>query len=177
MAWQLTPYALPSLIAGSLSVVLGVVCWRRGRQQGRALAVLALASGWWSLLQTLGVTAVDLAAKVWLAKIQYLGIVIVPPAWLVVALTARAVPSHGAPAHLDGRVLLLGLELGDRSAVRHAGERPALGKVGRLAHPTAEAEAGPGDEIEELGHRVGALARVEQCVGEGVVVVKVGCVA
>ena len=86
VSWQLTPYALPSLVAGSLCLVLGALSWQRGRDQGRVLAILLLASGWWSLLQTLGVSAVDLSAKVWFAKIQYLGIVVVPPAWLVLAV-------------------------------------------------------------------------------------------
>jgi PAS domain S-box-containing protein len=87
MGWQYTPYALPLLLAAALSVGLALFAWRRRETPGAgALAVLMVGVFAWSFGYALEFAAAGLAAKVFWAKVEYLGIVTVPAAWLVFAL-------------------------------------------------------------------------------------------
>ena len=78
---------LPQLLAGLASVCVGAYVWRRRTTHGaRTLLVLMMAAAEWSLLSALHKAMPDLAAKLLVAKFQYLGIVTVPPALLVFVL-------------------------------------------------------------------------------------------
>ncbi len=70
-----TPYIWPSVISSAMCVVLMPLIWRRRTYPGATayLALLVCVSEW-SLMQALGVAANGVALKVWIAKIQYLGI-------------------------------------------------------------------------------------------------------
>ena len=77
----------PQLLACLTSVAVGIYVWRRRTTHGaQALLVVMLATAEWSLLSALHKAVPDLSTKLFLARIQYLGIVTTPPALLVFAL-------------------------------------------------------------------------------------------
>ncbi len=87
MHWQYTPYVLPLLIAAATSVALAFLAWRRRPAPGaRPLVWLMLAVAEWSLGYALELGSAGLPAKVFWAKVEYVGIVAVPVAWSVLAL-------------------------------------------------------------------------------------------
>lgn len=103
MEWQYTPYAPLSFVVAVVSGALALYVWRRrGAPGGRALALLMLAVTVWSGSYALELSAVGLPDKVLWARVEYLGIVTVPPAWLAFALQYT-----GRGARLDPRRLVL----------------------------------------------------------------------
>jgi PAS domain S-box-containing protein len=87
MAWQNSPYVVPLLMAAFMTAILARLAWGRRPAPGAApLAILNLAICEWSVGYALGMASADLGAKVFWAKIQYVGIVAVPVAWLILAL-------------------------------------------------------------------------------------------
>jgi hypothetical protein len=77
----------PQLLASLCSVGVGIYVWRRRNIHGaRALLVVMLATAEWSLLSALHKAVPELSTKVFLARIQYLGIVTTLPALLVFVL-------------------------------------------------------------------------------------------
>lgn len=88
MSLQLTPYLIPSLAAVEILVLSALyVWWCRPRLPGSATAVvLLLAAAEWMFCAALGHAGDTLPAKVLWDKLQYVGIVIVPTAWLVYTL-------------------------------------------------------------------------------------------
>jgi PAS domain S-box-containing protein len=87
MHWQYNPYVLSLILAATVSGALAFYVWRRRPAPGAAsLALLMLAVVEWSLGYALEMASVSLWAKVLWARVQYLGIVIVPVAWLIFAL-------------------------------------------------------------------------------------------
>ncbi len=87
MGWQYPPHLFPLVIAAVTSASLALLSWRRRAVPG-AWAFLGLmgAVAGWSLGYALELASADEAAKLFWAKAQYLGIVLVPAAWLVFAL-------------------------------------------------------------------------------------------
>ncbi len=87
MRWQYMPYILPLLVAAAISCVLALLAWRRRSVPGaRPFLVLMLALAEWSLGYAFRLSSADLAAKLFWTQVRYLGIVIVPVAWLALAL-------------------------------------------------------------------------------------------
>lgn len=87
MDWQYTPYVLPLLIAAAISVSLSFWAWQRRAAPGAKPSILLmLAVAEWSLAYALRLSSTDLAAKIFWSKVRYVGIVIVPTAWLALAL-------------------------------------------------------------------------------------------
>ena len=94
---------LPQLLACLTSVGVGAYVWRRRNTHGaRALLVVMLATAEWSLLSALHKAVPDLSSKLFLARIQYLGIVTTLPALLVFALQYT-----GCDRWVTGRNVLL----------------------------------------------------------------------
>ena len=92
MIWQETPYTIPLVGASAISAALGVYIWRRFRDPEAAVgALLMVAGAEWILAYALELAGGDLATKIFWAQMKYVGIVIIPTAWLVFALqyTAR----------------------------------------------------------------------------------------
>ncbi len=88
LAWQYTPYALPLLGATLLNLALGVVALSRRRVAGApAFAVLVAAGAVWSLSYALQLGGLDEPTQILFGNLEYLGIVWVPVATLVFALT------------------------------------------------------------------------------------------
>jgi PAS domain S-box-containing protein len=87
MQWQEDPYTTPLLVAATITLGLAVFAWRRRSAPGAtAFVVLMLGVALWSLTYALRLASGDLDAKLIWAKARYLGIVVVPAAWLVFAL-------------------------------------------------------------------------------------------
>jgi two-component system cell cycle sensor histidine kinase/response regulator CckA len=87
MAWQWTPYTVLLVAAAVISAVSALYVWLRRLVPGNQAALLvALANAAWMLGYALELGSVDLVAKVSWNKAQYLGVVIVPGAWLTFTL-------------------------------------------------------------------------------------------
>ena len=93
----------PQLLACLVSVGVALFVWpRRNTHGARTLLVVMLATAEWSLLSALHKAVPDLSTKLFLARIQYLGIVTTLPALLVFILQYT-----GYHRWLTGRNLLL----------------------------------------------------------------------
>jgi PAS domain S-box-containing protein len=87
MSWHYTPYALLSLVVAVMSGALALYVWRRrGTPGGVPLVLLMAAITVWAAAYALELSATGLPHKVLWAKVEYLGIVTVPLAWLAFAL-------------------------------------------------------------------------------------------
>ena len=87
MSWRFTPYIFPVVLAGVISVGLALYAWRRRLMAGVApFSILMLAVAEWSLGYALELAGADVPTKLFWLNIEYLGIVIVPAAWLALAL-------------------------------------------------------------------------------------------
>ena len=81
------PYTLVLLAAAAVSAALAVYVWRRREARGAAAVALMMAAVFvWSLGYALEIGASGLEAKVFWAKVEYLGITTVPFSWLLFAL-------------------------------------------------------------------------------------------
>jgi two-component system cell cycle sensor histidine kinase/response regulator CckA len=81
------PYTWALFLAAAALAALAFFAWRRQPAPGaRAFTLLMLAASEWSLGYALELGGTTLPAKVFWADIQYLGIVVVPGAWLVFVL-------------------------------------------------------------------------------------------
>jgi signal transduction histidine kinase len=75
------------LFAAALAVGVAAALWRRRDSPGsKALTVLALGAGLWSLFYALELSSATLAGTLLFGRLSYLGIVVVPPAWFAFAL-------------------------------------------------------------------------------------------
>lgn len=87
MGWQFTPYAVFLFLASAVVLGLAAFLWRYRSAPGAApIAVMLVAAGVWDLGAGLELSAAELPAKLVWAKVQYLGIVSIPVAWIVFAL-------------------------------------------------------------------------------------------
>ena len=87
MHWLDGPYVIALLFAGAISVAFAYFVWGRRSSPGATpLVLLALAAAVWQAGYALELAADHQSIKVFWAKVQYLGIVTVPPAWLAVTL-------------------------------------------------------------------------------------------
>ncbi len=103
MQWQSTSYTVPALITSAVAAALLIVAMRqRHTEHMWPFAVLTAAVAFWTLGYAAELSSVSLAAKLWFAKFQYIGIVTPPVAWL-----AYAAFYVGRPAMITRRRLLL----------------------------------------------------------------------
>jgi PAS domain S-box-containing protein len=87
MNLQHTPFVFPLLMSTAISAALALYAWKRRPVAGAgAFTLLMLAVAEWSLVYLLRLISVDLAVKLFWAKVRYLGIVVVPTAWLAFVL-------------------------------------------------------------------------------------------
>ena len=87
MAWQHSPYSYPLVLVAAVTAVFAPYSWYRRGTPG-AVALAALMSGVlvWSAGYALEIAVVGLPAKIFWAKIEYLGIATVPLACLAFSL-------------------------------------------------------------------------------------------
>jgi PAS domain S-box-containing protein len=87
LIWQETLFIVALLAVAAISVASALYTWSRRPVPGsKAVAVLALASAEWLAAYALELASVDVLDKVFLNKVQFVGVVIVPVAWLLFAL-------------------------------------------------------------------------------------------
>lgn len=86
--WQLAlPYTLPLLISASLAVITAMFVWRRRTAPGaRPLVALSLAAAVWSSAYALEIAATPTPFALFWARVQYLGIMTLPVAWIAFVL-------------------------------------------------------------------------------------------
>ena len=87
MAWQL-PIGVPlQFLAVLASLLVAGIAWRHRDQRGsRALAVLMLATAWWSLTYVIGLGTTGRGLKILAYNLAFPAIAVVPVAWLMFAL-------------------------------------------------------------------------------------------
>jgi PAS domain S-box-containing protein len=84
---QYPPYIWPLVVAMVASITIMVAVWRRRPGAGVIpFVVLMVAVTQWSLMNTLEFLSTGLASKFVFTKLTYIGITIVPAAWLVFVL-------------------------------------------------------------------------------------------
>lgn len=87
MIWRFTHYTPMLLALAAFAVGLALYGWYRRMAPGAiAFTILMLAVAEWELGYALELGFVDLPTKLFWAKVQYIGIVTVPVAWVVFAL-------------------------------------------------------------------------------------------
>jgi PAS domain-containing protein len=87
IGWNQFAYTLSLLIAAAISVALAFYAWRRRDVPGaETLAFLMSATAVWAFGYALELAIPGIAGKIFWAKVQYLGIITVPVAWLAFAL-------------------------------------------------------------------------------------------
>ncbi len=107
MHLQFTPIMVLLLLASLALTGLAVVAWRRQPAPGAvATSVLLAAVAWWTFTTVTELASQDLATKLLWAKASYLGIVVVPLAWLA---TTWQFAQRGYPARrgLVGLLLVI----------------------------------------------------------------------
>ncbi|MFL7791745.1 MAG: histidine kinase N-terminal 7TM domain-containing protein [Anaerolineae bacterium] len=87
MNWQHALYVFPLYAAASVSVAIALYARRRRSTPGAtAFSLLMAAAGEWALTYALSLTSVGKDVQLFWIKVRYIGIVIVPGAWLTFAL-------------------------------------------------------------------------------------------
>ena len=86
MGWQPHPYSLVLIVSAAMSVGVARAVWRRPAAGARTCAVLMLALAWWSVFYAAELLSTSHAAQIRWVKIEYIGILSAPLAWLVFAL-------------------------------------------------------------------------------------------
>lgn len=87
VAWQWTPYTIPLIMAAAILAISALYIWRnRHTPSSRTGVLLLLAAADWIMGYALELASVDLPAKSFWDKLQFIGICIIPTAWLVYTL-------------------------------------------------------------------------------------------
>ncbi len=103
MVWQESPYTVPLFVAAAISGGIGFYIWWRLRGVEAFLgALIMLAGAEWMLALVLEMESSSLAGKMFWSKMQYVGINILPTAWVLYALQYT-----GGPKWLTRRTVLL----------------------------------------------------------------------
>ncbi|MCA9938798.1 MAG: PAS domain-containing protein [Anaerolineales bacterium] len=87
MNWHYTPHSLLLFtIAGAL-ILLGLYAQQwRDNNETRYFTLLGLAASWWAVTYGLELSATGLSAKLFWARLEYVGIAATPLAWLLLVL-------------------------------------------------------------------------------------------
>lgn len=95
MQWQNNPYFILLIIAGLISLLNAlVVSQRRSVAGSLPLLGMMLALSGWSFMYALELASADLTWQVFWAKMEYIGIVCVPPLFLLFTLEYSQVPQQ-----------------------------------------------------------------------------------
>jgi PAS domain S-box-containing protein len=86
MSWDYTPYVLPLVLPGLMAGALALYAWRRARAEAMPFVALVASGALWCLGHAAELMGADLVTKHFWAKFQYFGIVVLPVAWLAIAL-------------------------------------------------------------------------------------------
>ncbi len=84
MIWQYSPYYIPFIACGLITLILAVTGWRnRTYVCAKPFVLLMLAVSLWSFGSALQVSSADLQTQMFAGMLQYPGIITVPVAWLL----------------------------------------------------------------------------------------------
>ena len=87
MTWSFTPFVFLLVVPGLVAMSSAAYAWRQGRLAlASPFMFLTLSSALWALIHVGEIVGGDLSTKLFWAKAQYLGIALVPVAWLTVGL-------------------------------------------------------------------------------------------
>ncbi|HMQ33434.1 MAG TPA: histidine kinase N-terminal 7TM domain-containing protein, partial [Chloroflexaceae bacterium] len=87
MTWYFTPYAVAPALAAIISLMLVGLAWpRRAQPLVRAFLAMMLCTALWSAAAALELSNAAYGGKLLLLRLQYLGIIALPFAWLTFAL-------------------------------------------------------------------------------------------
>jgi PAS domain S-box-containing protein len=101
MFWHYTPYLLPLTITTILSVGLAIFGWRRRSAPGAQPFVwLMVAVAEWSLAYALELSSITVEGKILWDAMEFLGIVVIPTAWLALVLQYSGREDWLSPATL-----------------------------------------------------------------------------
>ena len=94
MAFQYTAWAIPLLLAGAMTIGLaGYSLRRRRRPEAFTFGIMMIALSLWTLLQMLSISGADYDTQYLFNRLKYVGVVAVPPLWLILALQCTGNPS------------------------------------------------------------------------------------
>jgi len=87
VSWQITPYFFPLLASAAISLAIALYAWYHRKTSGIvALTFLMLAIAIWSIAYALELSSNELPLKLFFTDIEYIGITLLPVAWLALAL-------------------------------------------------------------------------------------------
>ena len=82
-----TPLLLVMLLTIIVGVSAGILAWRERPEPGaRPLALMLAGQSWWSVFYVFQLQATTLPQKVFWSNVEWLGVVVIPVAWLMFAL-------------------------------------------------------------------------------------------
>jgi len=84
MTWHFPIYTPIFILNVALSVWVAIIAWRHAEVPGaRVFAIMLLASGFWSCTHLFEVSVDQAWAKIFWSQVEYLGAVVVGPAWFI----------------------------------------------------------------------------------------------
>ncbi len=86
MVFQYSPYAIPLFLAAAMSIALALYALRLRQVEARVFGMMTAALSWWSLLYAISLSGADLETKYVFNQLKYVGVMAVPPLWLILAL-------------------------------------------------------------------------------------------
>ncbi len=87
VSWQIIPYFFPLLASAAISLAIALYTWRHMKHSERvALTFLMLTIAIWSIAYALELSTNELQLKLFFTDIEYIGITLLPVAWLALAL-------------------------------------------------------------------------------------------
>jgi PAS domain S-box-containing protein len=87
MQWQFTPFALPEIIAGAVTIWLAIITWRRRSAPGALpFFIILLAATEYSLGNAVQLGSTDLSTAIFWNNVQWPAAVVLPLAWLAFTL-------------------------------------------------------------------------------------------
>jgi two-component system phosphate regulon sensor histidine kinase PhoR len=87
MHFQYSPYAIPLFVSTAIIVALAIYALRRRESpEARILGWLMVAVGTWTLFNAISVLGRNLRTQLLFNRLKYLGVMMTPPLWLLLAL-------------------------------------------------------------------------------------------
>ena len=87
LSWQLTPYSVPIILAGSVTFICGALLWRGESVRSRYAALLLFTLSVWLIGYAMELTATRLPAKVFAKNMQLGAGTFIPVPWFALVTT------------------------------------------------------------------------------------------
>ena len=87
MSFQFSPYTTPLFLAALVMAALAWYAWRRRSQlEAFIFALVTTALSWWLFFYALSICGADLETQYLFNRLKYIGLMAVPPLWVILAL-------------------------------------------------------------------------------------------